>query len=105
MTAPAIQDQVFNALADPARREMISRLATRGRLTTGDLTANLDMTRQGATRHLNLLEDAGLVRSTRDGRTIYRELNPAPLRGTTAWLASIEAEWDRALTRLADQYK
>ncbi len=105
MIAPALQDQVFTALADPSRREMIARLATRGRLTTGDLTENLEMTRQGATRHLNLLEDAGLIRSSREGRTIYRELNPAPLRGTTEWLKQIESEWDSALNRLAAQYE
>ncbi|MFM9872599.1 MAG: ArsR/SmtB family transcription factor [Fimbriimonadaceae bacterium] len=105
MIASALQDQVFTALADPARREMISRLATQGRLTTGDLTANLEMTRQGATRHLHLLEEAGLIQSHKEGRTIYRELNPAPLRGTTEWLKQIESDWDSALTRLADQYR
>jgi DNA-binding transcriptional ArsR family regulator len=105
MIAPALQDQVFTALADSSRREMLSRLATQGRLTTGDLTKDLDMTRQGATRHLHLLEEAGLIQSHKEGRTIYRELNPAPLRGTTDWLKQIETQWATALTRLADQYK
>ena len=98
-------DLVFSALGDPARREMINRLAQQGRLTTGDLTRGLDMTRQGATRHLNLLEDAGLVVSKREGRTIFRELNPTPLRGTTEWLRVIEQNWDSALQRLSNQYK
>lgn len=102
ITAP---EKVFDALADPARREMVSRLATRGRMTTGDLTSGLEMTRQGATRHLLLLENAGLIKSKREGRTIYRELDPTPLRGTTAWLKQIEAEWDKALSRLAAQYE
>ncbi|ARU40940.1 hypothetical protein CCB80_07190 [Armatimonadetes bacterium Uphvl-Ar1] len=97
-------NQVFAALADPHRREILLRLATQGQLTTGELTADLNMSRQGATRHLLILQEAGLVHSHREGRTIYRKLNAEPLRGTTEWIQSLEIKWDAALDRLSSTY-
>lgn len=97
-------DLVFAALADRHRREMVSRLARHGRMRTGDLLDGLPMTRQGANRHLGVLETSGLVTSHRVGRVVYRELNLQPLRGTGEWLDQIDRQWQAALNRLAAQY-
>jgi DNA-binding transcriptional ArsR family regulator len=95
---------IFAALADPHRREIIERLAQGKILTTGELLAGLPMTRQGASKHLAILEDAGLIKSTIKGRITYRELKPNALRGTQAWFNQIEQQWDQAVARLADSY-
>jgi len=65
--------QVFGALADPSRRQVIGYLAERGTATATELTGQLPMTRQAVSKHLNTLATAGLVESERSGReTRYR---------------------------------
>jgi DNA-binding transcriptional ArsR family regulator len=92
---------VFSALADPSRRYVVERLAVRGRATPTELAGELPMTRQAVAKHLATLEDAGLVRATREGRnTVYRP-DPAPLRHATAWMERVGAEWDERLAALA----
>ena len=98
-------DSVFAALADPHRREILSRLAHFGPQPTASLTSLPGMTRQGASRHLALLESSGLVVSRRSGRVVVRELNLKPLRGTSAWIEELSTEWDKRLARLAAQYE
>lgn len=97
-------DAVFAALADPARREILTRLARKGPASTGALTEGMGMTRQGASRHLATLESCGLIRSRRHGRVIFRELNPEALRGTQAWIDELSRQWDRRLDRLRESY-
>lgn len=105
MSLSNVSDEVFAALADPVRREILVRLSQKGPQTTGALTSRMGMTRQGASRHLATLESSGLITSRRDGRVILRELNPAPLRGTEAWIEMIANQWDQRLSRLASQYE
>lgn len=105
MSAAQVSDEVFTALADPIRREILTRLSRGGPQTTGALTSRMGMTRQGASRHLATLESCGLVTSRRHGREILRELNPAPLRGTEEWIQSLADQWDQRLARLAKQYE
>jgi DNA-binding transcriptional ArsR family regulator len=92
---------VFSALADPSRRYVVERLAVRGRATPTELAGELPMTRQAVAKHLATLEQAGLVRGTREGRnTVYRP-DPTPLRHATAWMERLGAEWDERLAALA----
>ena len=69
-------DKIFKALADPTRRRLLDRLHENQGQTLGDLTGDLDMRRQSATRHLAILQDAGLVTSDWHGREKRHYLNP-----------------------------
>lgn len=91
---------VFEAVADPTRRALLGRLRSEGPRTLNELAADLPMTRQAVTKHLDLLADEGLVRIRREGRLRIHELDPAPLRELEDWLAPYAAEWDRRLERL-----
>ena len=71
----------FRALADPSRRLLLDRLFERDGQTLGELTAHLpDMTRFGVMRHLDVLEEAGLITTRREGREKRHFLNPVPIR-------------------------
>lgn len=72
-------EEIFKALADPTRRRLLDRLLATPGLTLTELIADLDMTRQSATRHLAVLEAAGLVISARRGREKLHYLNPVPI--------------------------
>ena len=72
-------DKIFKALADATRRRMLDRLFEQPGLTLGELTAGLDMARQSATRHLAVLEEAGLISTVWQGREKKHFLNPVPI--------------------------
>lgn len=94
-------DELFKALADPTRREILSLLRGR-RLSVGDLASNFRMSRPAVSKHLRLLRDAKLVRDLPVGTTVYCELNAEPLRGVDAWLEDFKTFWDRSLIRLKE---
>ena len=91
---------VFDALADPQRRELLDRLRVEGALSVSDLAAPLPISRQGVTKHIDVLVGAGLVTVRREGRRRLHELQSHHLRVVADWLAPYEAEWDRRLDRL-----
>jgi DNA-binding transcriptional ArsR family regulator len=91
---------VFAALADPTRREIARLLADRGQLTPTELAATLPITRQGVTKHLLALEDAGLVASARHGRETRYRLTPRPFEAAALWMAALGARWDERLDSL-----
>jgi DNA-binding transcriptional ArsR family regulator len=94
-------DLVFKALADPGRRKLLDVLNAGDGLTLSDLRAHLDMTRQGVTQHLAVLEAAGLVATLRRGRHKLHFLNPVPLQEIyDRWLARFERSRVRALRAL-----
>jgi DNA-binding transcriptional ArsR family regulator len=91
-------DDGWSALADPTRREIVSRLAERPR-PVGELAAGLPVTRSAVSQHLKILRDAGLVSERALGtRRIYR-VNPVAL---AALRDQLETYWQRSLTRYAD---
>lgn len=98
-------DAIFFALADSSRREILRRLSRRGPLPTGALTDIPGLTRQGASRHLAILEDSGLIRSKRRGRIVMREIDQKAIRGAQAWLDSLAEKWEARLESLAAQYE
>ena len=73
-------DHVFKALADPTRRFLLDRLFARDGRTLTELESELEMTRFGVSKHLRILEDAGLVVARRSGREKLHYLNPVPIR-------------------------
>lgn len=73
------EDKVFKALADPSRRKLLDLLHARNGQTLGQLCEHLDMARQSATQHLDLLEAANLVTTQKRGREKLHFINPVPL--------------------------
>ena len=73
------EDKVFKALADPSRRKLLDLLHARNGQTLGELCEHLDMARQSATQHLDLLEAANLVTTQKRGREKLHFINPVPL--------------------------
>jgi len=92
-------DAVFFALGDPTRRRLIDRLSESPGTAT-ELSAGLPITRQGVTKHLAALHQAGLVEAERSGREVRYRLSPGPLADAAAWMGEVGAEWDRRLARL-----
>lgn len=94
-------DAVFHALANRARRDMLTRLAE-GELTVGQLAEPLTMSLAAASKHIQVLERAGLVRRNVLGRRHVCRLDPAPLASATEWLSFYEQFWDQRLDALDD---
>jgi len=94
-------DQVFRALADPGRRLLLDRLHAENGQTLGRLCENLEMSRQAVTKHLNLLEQAGLVVTVRRGREKLHYLNPVPIHEIAdRWINKYERGRLRILAEL-----
>ena len=92
-------DAVFHALAHDARRDMLRRLADR-ELTVGELGEPLEMSLAAASKHLQVLEGAGLVRRTVMGRRHLCRLDPGPLAGADEWLRFYKRYWNEQLDAL-----
>jgi DNA-binding transcriptional ArsR family regulator len=84
---------VFDAVADPTRRRLLRHLRQAGPLTLTQLAEPLPMSRQAVTKHLHVLEQAGLVRVTRQGRSRLHDLDDAPLRELYHWLEPYAQAW------------
>lgn len=92
-------DVLFHALANGARRDMLGRLAER-ELTVGELAEPLTMSLAAASKHIKVLERAGLVRRTVDGRRHVCRLEPVPLASASAWLGFYQRHWEERLDAL-----
>jgi len=93
-------ERVFAALGDETRLRIVSRLGERGRLSIVTLTEGTRVTRQAISKHLRVLEDAGLVRSARQGRENVFELDVGRLKEAQRFLERRSQQWDSALHRL-----
>lgn len=93
-------DAVFSALSDPTRREVMRRLSEEGPTTLGELAAELPVTRQAVSKHLVVLEEAGLVQALGDTRRRQYRLTPRPLAAAMGWMVDVGAEWDERLDSL-----
>jgi DNA-binding transcriptional ArsR family regulator len=96
---PTNLDAVFGALADPTRRAILARL-TEGDGTIAELAAPFTMSQPAISRHLKVLETAGLITRTRRATARLSHLEAAPLRDATEWLAKYQAWWDESHGRL-----
>jgi DNA-binding transcriptional ArsR family regulator len=94
-------DAIFHALAHDVRRDILRRLSA-GDLTVGELAAPLSMSLAAASKHVKVLERAGLVQRTVTGRHHVCRLRPEPLSGAAAWLRFYEHFWDERLDALQD---
>ncbi|OWJ79331.1 ArsR/SmtB family transcription factor [Haematobacter genomosp. 1] len=97
-------DRVFKALADPSRRKLLDLLYEKNGQSLGQLCEGLDMTRQSATQHLEILEAANLIGTVRRGREKLHFLNPVPLHDIyERWVRKFEHERLRLLHDLKQE--
>jgi DNA-binding transcriptional ArsR family regulator len=89
----------LGALADPTRRAIVARLA-QGEATVSELAAPFAMSMPAVSKHLRVLERAGLVEQGREAQFRPRRLRPDPLRDIAAWLERYRYYWDESLDRL-----
>ena len=101
-TGPQVRDAapLFAALGDETRLRLIMRLSSGGPGSITHLSAKSAVSRQAITKHLRVLADAGLVRSSRRGRERVWDLEPKRLADAHAYLDRISQQWDAALDRL-----
>ena len=95
----ATLDAVFAALADPTRRGILESLSG-GELAVSELAAPHDMSLPGFMKHLRVLQDAGLVARTKEGRVVSCELSAAPMQAAAAWMSRYEKFWTEKLDAL-----
>jgi len=91
---------IFAALGDETRLSLVVKLCDGQPHSISQLTHGTSLTRQAITKHLRVLETAGLVRSTRHGRESRFELHPEPIEELKQYLDKVSQHWDRALVRL-----
>lgn len=94
-------DLAFSALADPTRRRIVARL-TRGEVRVTDLALPFDMSLNAVSKHVKVLERAGLVRRSQQGREHYLRLRATPLREVARWTSQYERFWTQRLDALGD---
>jgi DNA-binding transcriptional ArsR family regulator len=92
-------DRAFLALADPVRRKIVARLS-RGPATVNELAEPFPITKQAISRHIGVLESAGLVTRTRDAQRRPVHLDPAALERLTAWIDTYRLEVERSFRSL-----
>lgn len=97
-------DRVFAAIADPTRRAILARLA-RGEATVNELVEPFALSQPTISKHLKVLEHAGLVSRGREAQYRPVRLNAAPLAGAAGWLAHYQQFWEESLDRLDDYVK
>lgn len=97
---PRARAPVFAALGDETRLALVAKLCNGRASSISRLTEGSRLTRQAITKHLRVLEDAGIVRSVRAGRESLFELDPKPLEEMREYLGFVSEQWDQALSRL-----
>jgi DNA-binding transcriptional ArsR family regulator len=85
------------------RRAVLQAVADDGPLSATELAARLPVTRQAIAKHLDVLRDAGLVRSSKDGRDVRFTFHAGPLDDAVAWINAVGDRWDRRLADLRDR--
>jgi DNA-binding transcriptional ArsR family regulator len=93
-------DEVFAALADPTRRAIVERLAASGELSVGEVAAPFDISGPAITRHLQVLEQAGLIERRSERQWRFVRVRADALAPVESWLARQRRHWTAALDRL-----
>lgn len=97
-------DRVFTALADPTRRAILARLAS-GEATVGELAEPFAMSRPAVSKHLDVLQRAGLVHRVADGRVNRVHLDGEPMRDAVAWMERYRTFWEGQFDALARYFE
>ncbi len=96
-----VDDDLWSAIGEPTRRRLVDLLLSGGRSTATTLSRQLPVTRQAVAKHLEVLDRAGLVRSSAQGRERFYQVDDAQLARAVAQLASVGSVWDARLRRIA----
>ena len=96
----AVDDELWSAIGDPMRRQLVDLLLSAGEGTATSLGAQLPISRQAVTKHLGVLDRVGLVRSTPEGRERRYRVDDEQLERAVAQLSSVGAAWDARLQRI-----
>ena len=94
-------DRTFAALVDPTRRAILARLEQEETASVSDLARPFVIKLPAVMKHLDVLDDAGLITRAKRGRTVTVHLRPEPIREAADWLGRYERFWSRRLARLA----
>ena len=100
MSRPYSDVDVFRAIADPTRRQLLQRLREGGK-AVGELAEPFEMSLPALSKHLQVLREVGLVTQERSGRRRIYHLNAEPLKEVGDWVAHFESFWDEKLDALA----
>jgi ArsR family transcriptional regulator, cadmium/lead-responsive transcriptional repressor len=98
--ATAELDELWSAIAEPTRRRVLDVLLDHGEATATAVAGELPVTRQAVTKHLVVLDRAGLVEGRREGREMRYSIRPQRLAAATRSLAQVAAEWDERLAAI-----
>jgi ArsR family transcriptional regulator, cadmium/lead-responsive transcriptional repressor len=96
------EEQLWAAVGEPSRRLLLDALLARGEATPSTLAQDLPFTRQAVTKHLAVLDRAGLVEGRRQGREVRYVVRPDRLDAATRAMARVAAQWDARLNRIKD---
>jgi DNA-binding transcriptional ArsR family regulator len=94
-----IRRDVFQAISDPIRREIILILSKKN-LTLNGVSQNFKISRPAISKHIKILEECGLVKINQQGRERYCNINPEPLKEVYDWLSYFDKFWDKKLNSL-----
>jgi DNA-binding transcriptional ArsR family regulator len=103
MPRAATTTDVFNAIAEPRRREIIELLARRGRLAVGAVVAAMGLAQPAVSKHLAVLHEVGLVSQTREGRQRLYQLEGGELKRVYEWASKFERLWTHQLDRIKER--
>ena len=98
--SPDLLDATFAALADPTRRAILTRLAASGEATVTELAQPFQMSQPAISKHLKVLERAGLISRGRDAQRRPCRIEAGPLKQATDWLENYRAYWEESYQRL-----
>jgi len=103
MPRAATNSDVFNAIAEPRRRQIVELLARRGTLAVGAIVLASGLPQPAVSKHLAVLHDVGVVSATREGRQRLYRLEPGELKHVHAWVSQFERLWSHQLGRIKDR--
>jgi DNA-binding transcriptional ArsR family regulator len=101
MTMESREQRVFLALADPTRRRLLERLSADGPKTASELAQEMPITRQGVSKHLQVMARAELVQVQKSGRERYYSFEPESFEEAVNWLTAVHDQWDKRLQALS----
>ena len=93
---------LFKALSDPSRMTIFHSLVVSTALSISQISTDFNMSRQGVTKHIKILEEAKLIKISTKGRERFCEANPLALKEVKKWLAFYDKFWDNSISNLSD---
>ena len=103
MPRAATNSDVFNAIAEPRRRQIVELLAGRGALAVGAIVLATGLPQPAVSKHLGVLHDVGVVSAARHGRQRLYRLEPGELKRVHAWVSQFERHWSQQLLRITER--